>query len=399
LRLCQSLQFEAVWTLGENAGADARFADFLVTSNAIGAFVHLLSKDYVSLNKLSKKAMGLDGPSGRGVSSAHAPSLDPADSAQNVDNAEVVDGDSEWSPNPDGTESDSVNNDINYRLSTREQAIWALGNIAGNSTKCRDAVIAAGTVNIVVHMLDTLGRRATSASALALVRNAAWLLSNLCRGRNPPDWTVIKKAVPQLAKLLSSDDEQICLDACWAISYLSDGDVYQVQAVIEAGVTLRLLELMKNTDAEVHTPALRAIGNLITGNDRQSQFVTEQPEVVGALKNLLTSPEKSSSKEAAWTLSNISAGTDAQLQMIIDAGVIPTVSEMLRTIETDVEVRRECIWVMSNAMDTARTHNNLPQVMYLLNQDAIGTMIVSMDSDDSKVRDIANTKSNLDRFR
>ena len=35
-----------------------------------------------------------------------------------------------------------------------EQAIWGLGNIAGDSSKVRDMVIAAGAVNPIANILD-----------------------------------------------------------------------------------------------------------------------------------------------------------------------------------------------------------------------------------------------------
>lgn len=63
-----------------------------------------------------------------------------------------------------------------------EQAIWGLGNIAGDSHKVRDLVISAGAVNPIAEILD----RAQPGSSF--VRNASWTLSNLCRGRPPPNF-------------------------------------------------------------------------------------------------------------------------------------------------------------------------------------------------------------------
>jgi hypothetical protein len=44
--------------------------------------------------------------------------------------------------------------------------------------------------------------------------------------------------------LIKSNDEEVLTDACWALSYLSDGTNDKIQAVIEAGVCRRLVDLL-----------------------------------------------------------------------------------------------------------------------------------------------------------
>ena len=60
-------------------------------------------------------------------------------------------------------------------------------------------------------------------------------------------------------------DNEILQDACWALSYISDGDNARVQLVVDAGVTSLLLELLDYPNDEVIIPALRTVGNIVTG--------------------------------------------------------------------------------------------------------------------------------------
>ena len=62
-------------------------------------------------------------------------------------------------------------------------------------------------------------------------------------------------------------------DACWALSYLSDGTNDKIQAVIEAGVCRRLVELLASNHPSVLVPALRTVGNIVTGDDYQTQII------------------------------------------------------------------------------------------------------------------------------
>lgn len=81
----------------------------------------------------------------------------------------------------------------------------------------------------------------------------------------------MRPALPVLAQLLYFQDEEVLTDACWALSYLSDGTNDKIQAVLETGVCARLVELLMHTNPSVQTPALRTIGNIVTGDDLQTQ--------------------------------------------------------------------------------------------------------------------------------
>ena len=71
---------------------------------------------------------------------------------------------------------------------------------------------------------------------------------------------------------------------------------------------------MQNTS--VQKSALRAVGNIVTGTNEQTQFVLNL-NLVPHLLGLLDHTKKNIRKEACWTLSNITAGTSEQIQLVI----------------------------------------------------------------------------------
>jgi importin subunit alpha-1 len=277
----------------------------------------------------------------------------------------------------------------------REQAVWALGNIAGDSPRCRDYVLQQGALRPLMNLLNENPK-------LSMMRNATWTLSNLCRGRNPqPDWELVRRtsddltivllvvaqiapALTILTKLIYSLDDEVLIDACWAISYLSDGSNDKIQAVIESGVCRRLVDLLMHPSSSVKTPALRSIGNIVTGDDLQTQVVIASG-ALPALRSLLSSPKEGIRKEACWSISNITAGSPPQIQSIIDANIVPPLIEVLRN--GDFRSRKEACWALSNA--TSGGLQEPAQIRFMVSQGLIGPLCDVLQMMDNKMIQVA----------
>ena len=65
------------------------------------------------------------------------------------------------------------------------QAVWALGNVAGDSPRCRDLVLSHGAL---LPLLAQLNEQAK----LSMLRRATWTLLNFCRDKPQSSFDQVK---------------------------------------------------------------------------------------------------------------------------------------------------------------------------------------------------------------
>ncbi|KAL0623943.1 Importin subunit alpha-6 [Plecturocebus cupreus] len=309
----------------------------------------------------------------------------------------------------------------------QEQAVWALGNIAGDNAECRDFVLNCEILPPLLEWSLTLSpgwnavaqSRLTATSASWVQRRGFTMLARmasisdlvilplwppkvlkrqgftmLARWSLSPDLVIhwcrphkvlglqVSPCLNVLSRLLFSSDPDVLADVCWALSYLSDGPNDKIQAVIDSGVCRRLVELLMHNDYKVVSPALRAVGNIVTGDDIQTQVILNC-SALPCLLHLLSSPKESIRKEACWTVSNITAGNRAQIQAIIDANIFPVLIEILQKAE--FRTRKEAAWAITNA-----TSGGTPeQIRYLVALGCIKPLCDLLTVMDSKIVQVA----------
>jgi importin subunit alpha-1 len=88
-------------------------------------------------------------------------------------------------------------------------------------------VISANAVDPIATMLNN------SEAGSSFTRNASWTLSNFCRGRPSPNFSKVRTGVNALAKVIMENDaEDILIDVCWALSYISDGGEDRIPVIL-----------------------------------------------------------------------------------------------------------------------------------------------------------------------
>eukprot|EP00744_Colponema_vietnamica_P002670 GILI01004162.1.p1 GENE.GILI01004162.1~~GILI01004162.1.p1 ORF type:complete len:580 (+),score=220.15 GILI01004162.1:95-1834(+) len=248
-----------------------------------------------------------------------------------------------------------------------EQAIWGLGNISGDGAELRDSILSNGGAMKILAAIQKFNK-------LSLVRNATWTLSNLCRGKPFPSMDLIRPIIPYLCHcVLSLSDDDVVTDALWALSYITEGCNTRISAVLEvagANLAAKVVQFLDHERKEIVIPSLRLVGNIVSGDEDQTQLMVDS-NCVPALTRLLENPRRNIRKEACWSLSNITAGSAAQIQKCIEALCFPALVRIMSNAE--FEVRKEAIHAIGNA-----TSGTEKQIKYLAENGVIAALCESL---------------------
>ncbi|XP_045796690.1 importin subunit alpha-4-like isoform X3 [Trifolium pratense] len=258
----------------------------------------------------------------------------------------------------------------NFNVSCIEQTLWALGNIAGDSPSASDHVLNDGAL---LPLLSLLWNPSTTKKSIWNI--AKWAFLNLCRGKSLPTlYEQIRPALPALRELLLMHDEEFVLYACQILSCITqNGSSEMVQAVVEANVCPRLVELLLFPTSKVIVPALQILGDIASGDDAQTQVLINSG-ALHCLKFLLTQSDKIILEETCLAISNITAGNSAQLQAVLDADLI---TPLVCLTKAEFNVRNEAVWAISNA-----THGTPEQIRSLACKgciEALCDLLISTD--------------------
>lgn len=191
--------------------------------------------------------------------------------------------------------------------------------------------------------------------------------------------------------MLSSTDDEILVDACWAFSYITDSADHHIGEVINSGAVATLIRLLEypnllfslfcsHKSSTVQTPALRSMGNVVTGDDDITQVVVDMGLLV-PLKNLLSSQRANLKKEACWCISNITAGTLPQIKAVYELGIFPILIQVLS--QSDFKTKREACWALCNATSC---FESCPEIIrYLIGNGLMQPLVKMLSVDEPKI--------------
>ena len=243
--------------------------------------------------------------------------------------------------------------------SLREWVIRILGHITEAGSKAADECFKE-------RVLDHVLKSVTPVSSSSFIECVSQIVVSLWKhGHNTPSMESLEKILSVLSSLLKRKDLDILFHSISIISSFSDlSNATHMKLIIGSGIIRQLVPFLSHDKNELKGIALHALGNIVTGNDEQTQAVLDE-DVLKYFSELLLSWDNEIVKDALWFLSNICAGNIQQIQAVIDAGLIPSI---INTMDKESQQNRKwALFAISNISENGLTK----QIMFLVDNGVI----------------------------
>ena len=267
--------------------------------------------------------------------------------------------------------------------SLREWVVQILGHMIDAGSESANECIRQEVVDHVVKSLTPV----SSPSFIECVyRN---FVRSWNHRDNLPSMELVEKVLPVISSLLTREDLETLFHSISMISLLANVGNSVIDLIVESGVMKQLVPFLSHDQDKMKHITVKALGNLVVGNDEQTQAILDEG-VLQYFPELLLSKNEKIVKSGLWFLSNICAGNIQQIQAVIDAGLIPSIIKALG--EESYRNQIEAAWAVSNISQGGTAE----QILFLVDNGLIPSLCHLLTSIDNQVLMVAlDTVNNI----
>ena len=264
--------------------------------------------------------------------------------------------------------------------SLRERVVQILGHMIDAGNESAKECYRQGVLDYVLKSITPFAS-SSFVQCVSQIVVSLWKLRHISFSME-----CLKKLLPVLSSFLTREDLDTLLHSTKIISSLADAG--HIDPIIESGVIRQLVPFLNHDEDKLKAITVYALGNIVTGTDKQTQAVLDE----GVLKyfpELLLSKNEDLVKSGLWFLSNICAGNIQQIQAVIDAGLIPSIIKALG--EEPCGNQKEAAWAVFNISQGGTAE----QIMFLVDNGLIPSLchLLTLTNDQVLMAALGTTKN------
>ncbi|KAJ2720429.1 hypothetical protein GGI07_004616 [Coemansia sp. Benny D115] len=247
-------------------------------------------------------------------------------------------------------------------IELKNQAVWALGNLAAEGEDIREKLHANGVLPLLIGLVDT--KDAT------LMQTTCFAISNMARKPNSYFDELFALGLPEkVAQQLAAfkDNAECVAELAWVYVYLAaSSNEQQISRILDTGAIDLLLQcatasiftepaIAENKSGQnsgacnsaLLIPIVRTLGNIAAGgNDMQTHQLTSKPSFMPLLvKCIESTSSRALEKESLWVLSSVTA-TAAEITPALVSSVVP---DLVRIVEKqNFDIKKEAAFSLLN---------------------------------------------------
>ena len=224
----------------------------------------------------------------------------------------------------------------------KSQTIWLVSNLVSDSDKIRAALIENKIFDKILTILSTTNNE-------SYINLSAWAISNFFKVKPVLNYDICKKAFNNIARavlIYNKEDEDFITDVCFFFSVVTHKYKEFNQEIIDTGLLQKIIKFLDTKKKNIILTSLRIIGNIAcTENANQTQKLIDLG-VLEKLKYTLFNENISIRRESAFILSNIAAGTQKQIEAVIDQNFFQILYKVFTN--DNQKVKKEAIIAIAN---------------------------------------------------
>ena len=217
-----------------------------------------------------------------------------------------------------------------------ETAVWCLSNLCVDNIKCREKLIKSGYVQVLIDKFDL-----PKTQSLLF-----WSLRNILEGSTQLDFGLQSRLLDLISINLKLKSKETYIECLYVFSHLSN-DSNCIGLIIKSKCFRQLFRALDSSYSGVVSEALRTVGNISAGSSNCAQALLEK-EILDKLYKILENfkNETKLRRSVFWVLSNLTAGTKSQIDLIVSHPILVKIMTSLN--DSFLNIRKDAARCVNN---------------------------------------------------